>query len=230
MRDVNYQLLISAARLLQPLLDELVFVGGCVTGLLITDEAVPAARPTLDVDAIVEITSYVGYVNFSERLRDVGFSQDSSEGAPACRWKNGDITLDVMPLNEKILGFSNRWYKAAAEAASLVPLAPLLQIRVITAPYFLATKLEAFRGRGKRDYFGSPDLEDVLSVIDGRPTLAKEVKASPGELRAYLATAISTLLKDSRFIDALPGHLLPDTASQARMDVVLSRLRDLTMS
>lgn len=57
MRDVNYQLLISAARLLQPLLDELVFVGGCVTGLLITDEAVPAARPTLDVDAIVEITS-----------------------------------------------------------------------------------------------------------------------------------------------------------------------------
>jgi hypothetical protein len=228
MRNVNYQLLISAARLLQPLLDELVFVGGCVTGLLITDEAVPATRPTLDVDAIVEITSYVGYVNFSDRLQQIGFNQDSSEGAPACRWKNGDITLDAMPLNEKILGFSNRWYKAAAEAAGLFPLTPLLQIRVITAPYFLATKLEAFRGRGKRDYFGSPDLEDVLSVVDGRPILKDEVKASPDDLRAYLETAISNLLKDSRFIDALPGHLLPDSASQARMDVVLRRLRDLS--
>jgi hypothetical protein len=228
MRNVNYQLLISAARLLQPLLDELVFVGGCVTGLLITDEAVPATRPTLDVDAIVEITSYVGYVNFSDRLQQIGFNQDSSEGAPACRWKNGDITLDAMPLNEEILGFSNRWYKAAAEAAGLFPLTPLLQIRVITAPYFLATKLEAFRGRGKRDYFGSPDLEDVLSVVDGRPILKDEVKASPDDLRAYLETAISNLLKDSRFIDALPGHLLPDSASQARMDVVLRRLRDLS--
>jgi hypothetical protein len=206
MRDVNYQLLISAARLLQPLLDELVFVGGCVTGLLITDEAVPAARPTLDVDAIVEITSYVGYVNFSARLQQIGFNQDSSEGAPACRWKNGDITLDVMPLNEKILGFSNRWYRAAAEGATPHPLAPLLQIRLITAPYFPATKLEAFRGRGKRDYFGSSDLEDVLSVVDGRPMLGNEVQASPNDLRTYLAAAIGTLLKDSRFIDALPGH------------------------
>jgi hypothetical protein len=38
MRDTNRQLLVSAAQLLQPVLDDLVFVGGCVTGLLITDE------------------------------------------------------------------------------------------------------------------------------------------------------------------------------------------------
>jgi hypothetical protein len=41
MDDTNYQLLVSAARLLKPLLDELVFIGGCATGLLITDEAAP---------------------------------------------------------------------------------------------------------------------------------------------------------------------------------------------
>src|ERR1035437_2265717 len=56
MRDTNRQLLLSAARLLRPLLEELVFVGGCVTGLLITDEAAPSVRATLDVDAITEIT------------------------------------------------------------------------------------------------------------------------------------------------------------------------------
>ena len=71
-REVNYELLLSAARLLRPLLDELVFVGGCATGLLITDEAVPAVRPTFDVDAIAEITSYVGYLNFSALDHTVG--------------------------------------------------------------------------------------------------------------------------------------------------------------
>src|ERR1035437_8852627 len=57
MRDTNRQLLISAARLLRPLLEELVFVGACVTGLLITDEAAPSVRATLDVDAIAEKVS-----------------------------------------------------------------------------------------------------------------------------------------------------------------------------
>jgi hypothetical protein len=85
MHDANYQLLVSAARLLKPLLEELVFVGGCATGLMITDEAAPSVRPTIDVDAIAEITSYVEYVNFSERLRVLGFSEDTEEGAPLCR-------------------------------------------------------------------------------------------------------------------------------------------------
>ena len=148
MRDINYQLLVSAARLLKPLLDDLVFTGGCVTGLLITDEAAPASRPTLDVDAIAEIASYVEYVRFSERLRGIGFSEDTSEGAPVCRWKNGGITFDVMPLDERVLGFSNRWYKTAVLAADRVMLEPSLQIRVVTAPCFLATKLGAYRGCG----------------------------------------------------------------------------------
>jgi hypothetical protein len=100
--------------------------------------------------------------------------------------------------------------------------------RLVNAPYFVATKLEAFQGRGKEDYFGSPDLEDLLSVVDGRPILGQEVQASPEDLRAYLAAAIHTLLHESRFMDALPGHLLPDAASQARIDVVLGRLRDLS--
>ena len=138
------------------------------------------------------------------------------------------LDTSISPIAFETLVSTRTRAKELRPAASLVPLTPLLQIRVITAPYFLATKLEAFRGRGKRDYFGSPDLEDVLSVVDGRPILGKEVKASPDDLRAYLATAISTLLKESRFIDALPGHLLPDPASQARMDVVLRRLTDLS--
>jgi len=110
MRDRNREPLCSAARLLRPLLEELVFVGGCVTGLLVTDEAVQEVRTTLDVDAIADITSYSEYAVFADRLRALGFTEDSTPGAPLCRWKHDGIILDVMPLDPKILGFSNRWY------------------------------------------------------------------------------------------------------------------------
>jgi hypothetical protein len=184
MRDGNRELLLSAARVLRPLLDELVFVGGCVTGLLITDEAVPAVRTTFDVDAIAAIVSYHEYTAFAQRLRSLGFIEDSGEGAPLCRWNYERIVLDVMPLDPKILGFSNRWYKSAMQAAEYRILEPSLRVRGITAPYFLATKLEAFHGRGGRDYFANHDLEDVLSVIDGRAELPAEVQAASNDVRA----------------------------------------------
>ena len=68
MHDSNRDQLMEAAKILRPLLGELVFVGGCVTGLLITDKAVGDPRSTLDVDAIAEITSYAQYAEFGERL------------------------------------------------------------------------------------------------------------------------------------------------------------------
>jgi hypothetical protein len=230
MPDPNLAQLTAVARMLRPLLDELVFVGGCVTGLLITDPAAPAIRSTIDVDAVAEITSYAEYVAFSGRLRGLGFSEDASEGAPVCRWVSGPLILDVMPLDEKVLGFSNRWYAAALRNPALVSLEPSLTIRAITAPLFLAAKLEAFRSRGGGDYFGSHDLEDVLAVVDGRPSLLEEVRSAPDELRAYLASEWRALLRDQRFTGAIPGHLPPDTSSQARVPLVLSRLETLSRS
>jgi predicted nucleotidyltransferase len=168
MPDSNLEQLVAAAQLLRPLLGALVFVGGSVTGLLITDEAAGEPRITLDVDAIAEITSYAEYAAFGDRLRVLGFTEDTNEGAPLCRWVHAGTILDVMPLDEKILGFSNRWYRAAMDAATTRQLAEDLEIRVVTAPFFLATKLEAFKGRGKGDFSGSRDLEDLIAVVDGR--------------------------------------------------------------
>jgi hypothetical protein len=115
--DSNLEQLIAAARLLRPLLGELVFVGGAVTGLLITDGAAADPRTTFDVDAIAAITSYAEYAAFGDRLRSLGFLEDTSEGAPLCRWVQQGTILDVMPLDEKILGFSNRWYRAAMKSS-----------------------------------------------------------------------------------------------------------------
>jgi hypothetical protein len=223
----NLARLATAAKKLGPLLDEIAFVGGCVTGLLITDPAAAPVRPTLDVDAIVAIRSYLEFTLFEDRLRDLGFHQPHTEGAPICRWMNGDLVLDLMPTDSSILGFSDRWYRPALENAQRVRIDEY-ELRLITAPYFLATKLEAFHGRGKED-FSSHDLEDIVTVIDGRPELVDEVRLAPADLQEYLSGEFGALLSNRDFLDALPGHLLPDAASQQRAGLVRGRMKQLVL-
>ncbi len=225
----NLGLLNMAAGQLRPLLSEIVFVGGCATGLLIDDPGAAPVRATFDVDVIAEIGSYAEYTVFSQRLRALGFKDDASEGAPLCRWKQGDLNLDVMPLDPAVLGFSNRWYPAALRTAIQTQLQKEIVIRTITAPYFLGTKLEAFRNRGKNDYLASHDLEDFVTVVDGRSLLAAEVETASRDLRAYVAETVNTLLGQPRFLDALPGYLLPDKASQARIGMLLKKLQSLSL-
>lgn len=228
MSSPNFELLEDAAAKLVPLLPEIVFVGGCATELLITDSGAAAVRRTYDVDVIAEIASYAEYAIFSERLRGLGFQEDSREGAPLCRWQHSGLVLDVMPLDANILGFSNRWYGDALRTSVEVLLPSGLTIRTITAPYFLGTKIEAFRGRGRGDYFASHDLEDFVAVIDGRTSILQEVQEAAPELRTFVGAAVQTLLTASRFLDALPGYLSPDSANQARIGQLSRILNELS--
>jgi predicted nucleotidyltransferase len=205
MPDPNFPLLEEAVHKLAPFLDEIVFVGGVTLGLLITDEAAAPIRGTTDVDVIAEIVTDADYIAFSERLRQAHFTEDT---ALTCRWHNGSLTLDVLALNKDVLGFTNIWYDPALRHASAVSLPGGQTIRVITAPYFLGTKMEAFLGRGKMDFQASHDLEDFVAVIEGRETLVQEIAESPQDLRDYLADAANALLAESRFLDVLPGFVL----------------------
>ena len=226
MADSNLLLLEEAAAKLRGLLDELVFVGGATLSLLITDPGAAPARATVDVDVIARIATYSEYDDFSERLRARGFIEDARENAPVCRWVHGGLTVDAMPV-EDILGFGNRWYRGALEAARRVALPSGRQIRAITAPYFLGSKIEAFRNRGERDFYASHDLEDFASVIDGRESICEEIASAPADLCDYLADAARELLQEAHFRDALPGYLLPDPASQQRLGDVLRKLTDI---
>ena len=229
MKDPNRNLLEAAVRLLEPLLDELVFAGGCTTGLLITDAAASGIRVTNDVDTITEVASYAAYANLSERLHALGLTEDHSEDAPTCRWHHEELIIDIMPIDERILGFSNQWYAPAISSAQNIEIAGI-RTRVITSTYFLATKLEAFRGRGHDDYRGSHDLEDVIAVIDGRPEIVNEVYDAASDVRGYVASEMRRLLGTRQFLDALPGFLLPDSASQARQPLLRERLEALAHS
>jgi len=221
----NLDILIDAVEQLGELADEMVFVGGCATGLLITDKAAPPIRITKDVDAIVQVMSHGDYYQFSERLRLKGFSEDNSEDAPICRWKSADgILLDVMPIDPKVLGFGNQWYEPAIKHAQEYLLPSGKTIKLISTPYFLITKLDAFEGRGENDYLMSHDIEDIIAVFDGRAELVDDVNSAEAGLVTELSKRFSDLLKDSRFIEAVPGHMPADTISQQRVSAVFKAM------
>jgi len=221
----NLDILIEAVEQLGELADEMVFVGGCATGLLITDKAAPPIRITKDVDAIVQVMSRGDYYQFSDRLRAQGFSEDTSEDAPICRWKSADgILLDVMPIDPEVLGFGNKWYEPATRHAEEFMLPSEQMIKLISAPYFLITKLDAFEGRGKSDYLMSHDIEDIIAVFDGRAELVDDVKNVEAELATELSRRFSDLLKDSRFLEAVPGHMPVDSISQQRVTEVFKAM------
>lgn len=159
------ELLVAAARALgYPLLDELVFVGGASTCLLITDPAAPPAPKTTDVDVIVEAATREAYYDVGMELRARGFREDDSEDAVICRWLGHGIELDVMPTNAEILGFANRWYAMSVVRAEWHELEPGWRIRCVPSPLFIATKLEALKNRGAQDYMASRDLEDIVGA------------------------------------------------------------------
>jgi len=193
-QNPNLKILMLAVEQLGDLADEMVFVGGCATGLLINDPAAPPIRVTRDVDAIVQVVSRAEYYQLSERLREQGFAEDTSDGAPLCRWVAGKVILDVMPIDTQILGFGNKWYASAADNAAAISIPSGKQIRMVSAPNFLITKLEAFEGRGGGDYLMSHDMEDIIAVLDGRRKIVEEIHQ--GE--PYLIKALS-----GRFYDLL---------------------------
>lgn len=83
-----------------------------------------------------------------------------------------------MPTNEQILGFGNPWYTGAVTSAASYELPSGTRIQLIDPVHFVATKLEAFDGRGNNDFVMSHDLEDVICVLDGRPELENEITNS----------------------------------------------------
>jgi hypothetical protein len=228
-------LLERAAASLGPVLDEIVFVGGATVVLWITDPGAPPPRPTKDVDVVVEVFTRAGLHDFEARLRQLGFREDQQSGV-ICRWRHGpgdaeDLLLDVMPADAALMGFSNRWQAAGLPEAVARELPSGARIRALSPPYLVATKLEAFRGRGAGDLLGSRDLEDVVLLVDGREELTGEVEAAHAELRRFLAAEVENLLTRSAFSDAVFGFLRPDMASQRRAEsVILPRFRELAQS
>lgn len=186
------------------LLPQVAFVGGCTTALLITDTfTLEAVRFTEDVDVIVHVLGPGRWQGLLAELRTHGFRESPFDDI-TCRMRlaqagSHDLIVDFMPDDVQILGFTNRWYADAVQTATDFSLSSGTVIRVVSPVHFVATKLEAYQGRGNNDPLASRDMEDLLSLVDGRETLAQKIATSPAVLKDYIAVHFARLLQHPDF-------------------------------
>lgn len=222
--DPNVQSVELVAAALGELCDELVLVGGCAASLLIDAPTAPPPRVTYDVDLIAVVAALRHYHALEDRFAERGFTRDTSPDAPLCRWRIGGIKVDLMPTDESVLGFSNRWYPEAVSSATRLSLPSGRAINLISAPAFLATKFEAFRTRGKADLLVSHDFEDIINVVEGRLSIVEEVGAGETALRSYLAQQFASLIAAQDFTNVLPGLVVYDELYDERLSRVRQRV------
>jgi hypothetical protein len=217
---VSTALLELAAACIGGLAEEVVFLGGATIGLRVSDPAAPAVRATEDVDVVLAAT-YIELDAFASRLRGRGFREDREV---ICRYRHPcGLVLDVMPVDSRVVGFGNRWYADAVAQAQTVTLPSGATIRAVRPPWLLATKLEAYRGRGGEDPIASPDFEDVVRLIDGPGELSAEIAAAPEPLRRYIAGELAGLAARPDFTEELAAALPPDAGTQSRIGLVAER-------
>ena len=199
-QDLAVQMLTAVANGLgEELLPKVAFVGGCTTALHVTDDlALQSIRFTDDVDLIVSIMSKSHWREVRSLLLERGFSESIQDDV-ICRMRYGELKVDFMPDDASILGFTNRWYRSAMEAAHYVGLTSGVSIKVVDPAHFIGTKLEAYKGRGRGDPFSSHDIEDILTVVDGRKELYTDIAAGDLLLQEYIAEQLEELLQLSDF-------------------------------
>lgn len=226
MPSINIEMLQIVAKGLAELKDDMVFVGGAVAELYVTDPAASEIRPTIDVDCVVELRSRTEHTRLEEKLRAKGFAHDISEGAPICRWIYKDVKVDIMPTDENILGFSNKWYIEGIENRMTKLLPDKTGINIFPAEYYLATKFEAHKGRGGSDLRQSHDFEDIIYILDNCSDIVENIMNSNSSVRGYLKEEFKCLLKNKNLTEGIETAL-PYGSGYERTKIIEDCMRDI---
>lgn len=202
---------------------EFAFLGGSVLSLLVTNPDVDAIRVTKDVDVMMNIRTRSEFHKADKMLERLGFRHDTREDAPICRWIYDDVTVDVLPTTEDVLGWNSKWFAEALGESALITVGRR-KVRVVTAPYFVALKLEAFEDRGAGDFVTSADFEDVICLFNGRDSIVDEIAACD-RIRAGLARKFAGYLNSSGLEDAVEGFVQTETDPEVRREKILRMFR-----
>ena len=223
--DINRLRLRIVAQMLAQLGQAVVFVGGATVSLYADTTLTADIRPTDDIDVVVELATYGAYSDLEDRLRALGFQNDMMSGV-ICRYRVQGITVDIMPTDPTILGFSNRWYADGFQTAMHYRLDEQTTIRIFTLPYFVASKWEACKGRGGNDLRFSTDFEDIIFVLDQAADAELQLRQMPDELYAYFRSEFATLLSRADIEESIYSHLEPRFATirTQRIIKLLTRL------
>ena len=225
----NRHLLEKVSGALAEFSEEFVFIGGAIVEFLITDAASPSVRATKDVDLVVNATKKPLFDSFEAKLRGLGFKQDLSDDPPVIRrWLVEGVQVDIMPSGN-FLGFGNQWYPQVLKNWFSCEVAGQ-RLKIVTAPFFIATKVVAYRTRKLEPHLESikilvsHDSEDIIAVVNGREELLREIERESEQLRSFLSEFAKDLLSHDLFEEAIEGHLGSDRSQTERVLTVFQSI------
>lgn len=220
MPSTNITMLQTVANGLEELKDDMVFVGGSVAELYVDNPAASDIRPTLDVDCVIELSSRIAHAKLEEALRAKRFANDTSQGAPICRWIYQDIKVDIMPTDSNVLGFTNIWYDEGVDNKIIKTLPDGTEIFVFPPEYYLAAKFEAHRGRGGNDLRQSHDFEDIIYIFDNCPEIVENIRNANQTVKNYLKQECRNLLGNDNLTEGIETAL-PYGSDEENTDIIL---------
>lgn len=202
--------------------DQVVYVGGATISLY-ADRQTLEIRPTDDIDILLEILNYTERANLEEKLRKMGFQHDMTSGV-VCRYTIQGILVDIMPTDDPSIGFQNKWYPEGFRTAVDFVLDNTTSIKILSAPYLIATKLEAFKSRGGGDGRTSHDFEDIVFLFENRSKLWEEMDQLSGGIREYLISEFDRLLRVPHFFEWVDCHV--EQGSRPASYQIVEKLRN----
>ncbi len=163
-----------------------VFIGGAIVGLFLDDTGRAQMRPTKDVDCIIPaVTTAMEWFALESELRRRGWHPDRD--GPICRYRSPrGHRVDLLAVRPEVQGFSGTWFAATVRHSEERPVEGV-RIRVADPPHLLANKIEAFRNRGRHDPLTSPDLEDIVALLDGCRELLPGIASADSQLSSFVA-------------------------------------------
>jgi hypothetical protein len=220
---INVKMVAQVARALQELRLQMVFIGGAVISLYTDDPAADEIRPTGDIDMTIKLAGYGNWVKLQERLIELGFSPNP-EGHAICSYLYNKILIDIMPAEDSFLGVSNKWYIPGFNHIEEITVEGQV-VRVFSAPYYLATKFEAFHDRGG-DYRTSHDFEDIIYVIDNRVNIVNEIQESDNQVRNFLIKEFSKVLNSPYAEEYIRSQIHPLMVDD-RFPMVMDKIKQI---
>lgn len=223
---INLALVAQVAKGLHELRDKMVFIGGAVISLYTDDPAAEEIRPTADIDMTINLTNYAEWAQMQERLAELEFYPDP-QGQSICSYKFQNIAIDIMPADDSSIGVSNIWYKPGFKYLQQIKLEDGTKINILPSPYFLATKLEAFKDRGQNDFYGSHDFEDIIYLIDNRTTIVEEIVAADTNVRKYIKEELTKIKNHPQADEILAMHIHP-LIREERFKMLMEKIQIIT--
>lgn len=216
-RIINIKTVAEVAKALKEMRQQMVFVGGAVISLYTDDAAADEVRPTGDIDLAIQLTSFAEWAKMQENLAALGFSPDP-EGHAICSYLYNGISIDIMSAEDSVIGVSNSWYKPGFRHL-LEEKAENEIVKILSAPYYLATKFEAFHNRGS-DHRTSHDFEDIIYVLDNRTSIVDDIITADVEVKAFLKEEFSMILSNQYSDEIIRSHIHPLMVDERFPEVV----------